>query len=123
MVAEMMGMPESGGSGSGRFVDVPAEHEYATAIDFMDDMGIMVGVSSYQFEPDTQITYVQALKTIISALGYHVQAELTYGGYPTGYLTMAASLELVSGMIFQPMIFYRQETQSKFYIVLLMWIS
>ena len=58
------------------------------------DCGYMPSSSAY---PDRDITYAQAVKTIVSALGYDVYAK-NYGGYPGGYIIEAANLKITDGL-------------------------
>ncbi len=56
------------------------------------------GVISYDtaFRPDDFISSNEAIKLIISALGYEKQAEI-FGGYPIGYVKAASSVGLKTG--------------------------
>lgn len=59
-------------------------------------LGIMNGIGSDVFGVDYNVTYAQAVKAIVSFLGYSVKAE-ALGGWPSGYYTTAASLGLLAG--------------------------
>ncbi len=82
--------------GGNEFVDI-AGNEYEGYICAANNAGLMVGVDKYTFLADNEITLEQALKTIVSLLGYRVQAELK-GGYPVGYYTVAQDLDLTDGL-------------------------
>lgn len=71
------------------FSDVPADHYAAAEIRYAVGIGLIDGVSQTEFQPDSSILYEQAIKILVSALGYRVYAE-DKGGYPTGYLFTAA---------------------------------
>ncbi len=72
------------------FTDVPGD---AYAVGFVRDIGIMNGVGNGMFAPGKPITYSQAIKSLISFFGYDEEA-LAYGGYPNGYLLVAANLKM-----------------------------
>lgn len=74
------------------FTDV----EYAVSgyADTVYDAGIMNGVGDGIFNPDGYVTYNQLIKTLVSFLGYDVKAQ-SLGGYPAGYMSVAASLGLL----------------------------
>lgn len=46
--------------------------------------------------PDRTITYMQAVKALVSVLGYDFDANQK-GGYPSGYLSSASSLKITKG--------------------------
>lgn len=77
------------------FTDV----EYAVSgyADTVFDAGIMNGVGEGRFSPDGYVTYNQFIKTIVSFLGYDVKAQ-SMGGYPAGYMSVAASLGIVADL-------------------------
>lgn len=56
--------------------------------------GYMPDVCQY---PDRPITYINAVKTFVSVLGYDNEAQL-FGGYPEGYLSQASKLKLTKGI-------------------------
>ncbi len=72
-----------------KFSDVTGEHTYAASISMACDMGIISGYSDGTFRPDETLTKEQAVKILMTLLGYEDYA-LSYGGYPGGYLTIAA---------------------------------
>lgn len=65
-------------------------------IPYAIDIGIIS--EGQNFYPDTAITYPQACKIVIEALGWGNEA-LYAGGYPTGYTVWANKLELDDGVI------------------------
>lgn len=79
------------------FTDVPASHWAYANIAAAYQLGIVNGTSETTFAPDAPVTYEQAVKMVVAALGYAVQAE-AIGGYPTGYLSKAAQLDLLAGV-------------------------
>lgn len=76
------------------FIDVPETHMYYQAIAAVHHMGYISGTSATTFSPDELITVIQAIKIIVSVLGYELWAENT-GGYPTGYLSCAQNIGLL----------------------------
>ncbi|MBE7024758.1 MAG: S-layer homology domain-containing protein [Ruminococcaceae bacterium] len=79
------------------FTDVPASHWAYANIAAAYQLGIINGTSATTFEPDKSVTYEQAVKMVVAALGYTVQADVL-GGYPSGYLSKAAQLDLLRGV-------------------------
>lgn len=73
--------------------------EYAISgyADTVYDAGIMNGVGEGRFNPDGYVTYNQFIKTLVSFLGYDVKAQ-SLGGYPAGYMSVAASLDIVADL-------------------------
>lgn len=68
--------------------------EISTAV----SMGITNGTSETTFSPDEGVTISVAAKMLITALGYKELAEAK-GGYPTGYLSLAYSLDVIDNAI------------------------
>lgn len=80
-----------------RFADVDSEHPAARDIEAVVGIGLMSGVSENAFEPDRAVSLSEVAAVFIKALGYKVKADL-YGGYPTGYITVANQLKLFKGL-------------------------
>lgn len=96
LVLRTVGM-DSPASGRDIFTDVPSSHWAYSFIAAAYQMGIVNGTSADTFTPDGVVTYEQAVKMVVAALGYTVQAE-AQGGYPTGYLSKAAQLDILGGV-------------------------
>lgn len=79
------------------FNDVSAENEYSQSIGIVNAYGIMSGDGNGNFRPDSIIGYNEAVKALISILGYDTLAEYE-GGYPVGYLAQASKTGLMSGI-------------------------
>lgn len=94
MIADLMGADTSSGVEKELFIDVNSSTEHRQAINFVYDAGIMNGVGNGQFSPNAEITYVQAVKTVVSMLGYQPIADGT-GGYFAGYMNTAGKLGLL----------------------------
>lgn len=70
------------------FTDVTEDHWASKYITFCGGQKIVSGMGDGTFEPDGNVTYEQAVKMIISAIGYNLMAEAN-GGWPDGYLKIA----------------------------------
>lgn len=79
------------------FHDVPKEHWAAKYIYSAKQLGIINGTSDTAFSPNNNISYEQALKMIVVALGYGDKAVLK-GGYPRGYILVAEELGLTKNI-------------------------
>lgn len=71
------------------FKDVSEEHWASGYINVAESIFITNGYGNGNFGPDDKVTYEQAVKMIIEALGGGPLA-IYEGGYPTGYLKLAA---------------------------------
>ena len=78
------------------FDDVPPTHPYAAQILAAYDLGIVNGVGGGSFEPDEKVTYIQAVKMIVGALGYGITAR--DDGNLEKYMQTAISLKLTKGI-------------------------
>ena len=89
-----LGEAEAPEEETGTFLDVPADHWASGVIETICQHGIMIGVGSGNFEPDREMLYEEAVKTIIIVLGYRLPAQME-GGYPQGYIATARDLGLL----------------------------
>lgn len=80
-------MPRAGASG---YTDVPDDHFASGAIAWATGSGVCDGYGDGMFGPEDTVTYPQAIKMLMSTLGYATVAE-NNGGYPNGYMAAAAS--------------------------------
>lgn len=80
--------------GSYGFIDVQPDHIYATDIYNLKKMGVISGANDVQFLPDDKITYNEVSKILVSVMGYGVKAEMSYGGYPYGYVRVMDNLDV-----------------------------
>lgn len=71
------------------FIDVTNEHKYYGSILAVNKYNLMSGSGNGSFNPDLPVSYVQVYKVIISLLGY-TDLAIAYGGYPSGYITLAS---------------------------------
>lgn len=97
MVMDLLGEYNYSGSSEVKFSDVTSDSAYSDAIRFVFQHGLMNGVSDESFCPENSITYIQALKTIVNALGYG-ELAMSQGGYPTGYMKLAQKLKLMKNV-------------------------
>ena len=82
---------------STKFADVSADHWAKGYINQGVADGFIAGMSDTEFDPDANVTYVQAQKMLVSAIGYETYAQ-AQGGWPIGYKTYAASLDITNGI-------------------------
>jgi len=76
-------------TGSTNFNDVPASHWASGYINVAEALQVVNGYGNGNFGPEDQVTYEQAIKMIVVALGYELDAQAK-GGWYTGYLSVAA---------------------------------
>ena len=84
-------------NGITKFPDVPADHWATGAINTADQQGLVVGDTEGTFRPDDNVTFEEAVAIIVRALGYEPAAE-DKGGFPTGYMYIASSNQLLRGI-------------------------
>ena len=76
-------------TGTTNFYDVAASHWASGYINVAESLQIVNGYGDGNFGPEDQVTYEQAIKMIVVALGYELDAQAK-GGWSTGYLAVAA---------------------------------
>ncbi len=81
-------------TGVSTFTDVPDNHWAAGVIATLSQAGIVNGMGDGTFMPDKSVSYFEAVKILVSVLGYGSIAE-DKGGYPNGYLAQASNLGLL----------------------------
>lgn len=79
------------------FADVPAEHWAAGYVALAYELGVIQGYDGTYFGPEDSVTGYQAVKMLVSILGYAPDAEAN-GGYPQGYLARAQKLKLMKNV-------------------------
>ena len=77
LMADLLNAEENLSAGDISFVDVEASSIYYKDIAFMKANGIMNGIDSDRFAPLRTITYEEALKTMLCALGYGTKRSET----------------------------------------------
>jgi len=76
-------------TGATVFNDVDADNWASGYINVAQSLQIVNGYGDGNFGPNDQVTYEQAIKMIVVALGYELDAQAK-GGWSTGYLAVAA---------------------------------
>lgn len=94
----LAGFSEQQKQGTIPFADVNVNTPYKDAITYFYNAGIISGSESDTFQPDSAITFAEAIKIAINLLGYEEYTERVYGGYPVGHISMAKKLGLTSGI-------------------------
>jgi len=79
------------------FNDVSANHWASGYINLASQSGIINGYGNGQFGPDDELTYEQAVKMLVCALGFEPMAQAR-GGWPTGYLIVANTYKITEGV-------------------------
>lgn len=75
------------------FLDVPKSHWAYDYISFSSLSGYINGDGNGHFLPEDNITFYEAVKILVSVLGFGEEAEKN-GGYPNGYVAMGAQIRL-----------------------------
>lgn len=84
-------------AGATMFTDVPADHWAAGYINTCAGAKIVNGMGDGTFAPNANVTYEQAVKMLVVALGYEPMAAQK-GGYPTGYMVVANTYGMTKGI-------------------------
>ncbi len=79
------------------FLDVDDNTLYVSSIIYAYKMGIISGGYDGRFNPNQSIKFEEALKMLVTTLGYNLRAEKK-GGYPTGYLLFASEKGITKGV-------------------------
>jgi len=92
IICRMLGYEDQAKSsmGSTIFNDVAADHWASGYVNVAQAQQIINGYGDGNYGPEDKVTYEQAVKMIVSALGYDLAANAK-GGYPTGYLAIASA--------------------------------
>ena len=78
------------------FNDVAANHWANSDITFLRDLGIVSGMGDGSFAPDAPVSFQDAVKMTLCALGsYYGDYAMANGGYPLGYIVKASELGLL----------------------------
>ncbi len=73
---------------TGDFTDVNNQTPDFQYIKIMEDLGVVSGNGNGKFDPESNVSFVQAVTAAVKLLGYDVYAK-EGGGYPAGYLAAA----------------------------------
>lgn len=96
-VVDLMGYAEYDFSSESPFNDVTPSHALYNEICLAAQYGIVHGDDAQNFDPDSLISYTNALVMLENAMGYYTDAMYN-GGYPNGYLSTAISIGLGDGI-------------------------
>ena len=99
VMTRAIGMEDMVGTSSsaGLFSDMEG-HWASGYVKIAYDRGIILGMGDGTFAPNAPVTYEQAVKMIVCALGREVLAA-EKGGWPSGYIAVANEIELTKGAI------------------------
>ncbi|MGI6777200.1 MAG: S-layer homology domain-containing protein [Acetivibrionales bacterium] len=95
VVVRALGYDTAAGAARGqtRFTDVTAEHWASGYINLANSAGIVNGRPDGTFGPNDPVQFEEAITMIVRALGYEPKAK-ALGGYPNGYLSIAAEKDI-----------------------------
>ncbi len=96
MIVVMLGLENAANLMKGQavsFSDVPATHWASGYINVAEMKGVVNGYPDGTFKPEGAITYAEALKMILTAMGYHEEGFLVLR-WPTTWIIQAAELGL-----------------------------
>ena len=77
--------------------DVSEEDEAFRAVSLLSELHIVSGYGDGTFHPEKEINLNEAVKIITAVMGYTAVAEAD-GGFPTGYMNVAAGCGLFKGV-------------------------
>ena len=99
VVCRALGLENNANSAAGAtiFNDVAANHWATGYINLATQQGIVNGKGNGIFDPEGNVTYAEAVKMLVVALGFEPVAAAK-GGYPTGYLAVANSIKMTAGI-------------------------
>ena len=79
------------------FKDIPPSTEAATYTKYAKENGIIAGYEDGTYRPEKGITYIEAVKILLTILNYTDYAN-NMGGYPNGYKALSADINLDAGI-------------------------
>ena len=80
------------------FSDVSPDNFYARYISFAYSAGILNGYPDGTYRPNDNVLLQDGIKSVVKTLGYET-AAVQNGGYPSGYLNIAYTLNLTKGTV------------------------
>lgn len=98
LVTRVLALDHMGGPVS--FTDVPADHWAIDNIYIASQTGLVNGYPDGTFRPDANISFDEAVKIVVSGLGYE-QYAMAAGGYPMGFLNIARTNDITDGLTFK----------------------
>ena len=100
ILLSLVSMQEAKFEGTSVFSDVAYSYWAYDNIHVAKDLGYIAGNGDGTFSPDGNVTYEQAVKMVVSLLGYSTDA-ISKGGYPEGYLLVSKEIKLINGLDFK----------------------
>ncbi|MDP4118507.1 MAG: S-layer homology domain-containing protein [Bacillota bacterium] len=99
VVCRALGLEDAalGSAGNTVFADVPAGYWASGYINLAVGLKIINGYGDGNFGPEDDVLYEDAIKMIVSALGYTPDAN-EQGGYPDGYISVALGNKMLSSV-------------------------
>ena len=96
----LQGLSEAAKAAGGvtAYTDVAADAWYAGDVNLATQMGIVSGDGNGTFRPTDNVKYEEAVKIMVTALGYDAKYADKQGGWPTGYLVIANNAGVTSGV-------------------------
>lgn len=80
------------------FYDMTQDHWAYGYVMTLASLGLINGMPDGNFYPEQEITYYEAVKILVNALGYYTTAEGN-GGYPLGYAITGGQIGITNGVI------------------------
>lgn len=80
------------------FTDIAAGDWHANIVQTAVNMNIVSGMGDGTFAPNSPVTYAQAVKMVVCALGYGEYAEYR-GGWPNGYIAAASRVNVTKNAV------------------------
>lgn len=80
------------------FIDVDRNHYAHESINRLYEYGYVNGNGNSYFRAEDDITYNEAVRVMVSIMGYDQMAQY-YGGYPSGYLAVAGDIGIGKGVV------------------------
>jgi len=84
-------------SGNAYYTDIKENEPLFEAIGFLAETGILTVSDDRKFNPDSPVTYDEAVKMLVTLAGYAPYA-MSKGAYPTGYIMTAQNLKITNGL-------------------------
>lgn len=100
LVIRMLGYDDGAGQTQTGFSDVNEDNWGSGYVKMAYDLGIVSGYGDSTFRPENPVTQAEAVKMVVSALGYGIAAEQN-GGYPQGYISYASRLDILENAVSQ----------------------
>lgn len=100
VVCKILGLSPEGVSDEFDFEDVDDKHWAKEYIKTARKAGIISGRGGNKYDPDAKISYEEAMKILVAAMGYTPKAEQK-GGYPYGYNKVAQELGVDKDLFFE----------------------